>query len=96
MGMVNLPVSFYSSTGERLKAAEVANRLVRTSRLPAHGEIRVTACWGASTTEIHDPKSLSNHRSSPNMHELYAFLSARFGHFTDTLVGALEQHLIRL
>ncbi|MBV4483883.1 hypothetical protein [Pseudomonas khavaziana] len=41
---------FIARQKKKLKAAKVADRLVRTFRLPAHVEIRITACWGTSLT----------------------------------------------
>jgi hypothetical protein len=88
---------FYKPEGDRLAVGTVADNLVRRLHLSENVEVRLTACWGASASEIMFPQAALNARSVPNrMRDIYAFIEARYGDFSQTLAGQLEQQLIGL
>jgi hypothetical protein len=88
---------FYKSGGDRLAVGTVADNLVRRLHLSEHIEVRVTACWGASVSEIMFPQAALSVCSVPNrMRDIYAFIEAQYGDFSQTLAGQLERRLICL
>lgn len=88
---------FMHSDAGRINAQEVASILVKRFQLPENVEVRITACWGASTTEIHFPQTAQQSVETPGrMQDIFAYIRERHGNFSDTLAGSLERHLMLL